>query len=181
LGRIGLVFWVLAIIYNLSESSFFRLDALWFTLLLVMIECPRRPPRSDVVVAGEGNGTLASGEANTPSACVGAGLERSITKLLCSLLMPTNGNILRLRRAKVCFTTAAAGCQVVPFVRRSVWSLCQIRFKDSMSHAVAVSEFSAAVSNFPVFELEWLTARRPFLRRFGWWSSDKGFPSLALA
>jgi O-antigen ligase len=46
LGRIGLVFWVLAIIYNLSESSFFRLDPLWFILLLVIIECPRRLQRS---------------------------------------------------------------------------------------------------------------------------------------
>jgi len=41
LGKIGLIFWVLAIIYNLSESSFFRLDTLWFVLLLVTIDCPR--------------------------------------------------------------------------------------------------------------------------------------------
>ncbi len=39
LGRIGLVFWFLALVYNLSESSFFRLDVLWFTFLLVGIEC----------------------------------------------------------------------------------------------------------------------------------------------
>jgi O-antigen ligase len=71
LGRMGLVFWVLAIIYNLSESSFFRLDPLWFILLLVTIDCPRRSPRSAGVVVGEGNGTLASDEVNTPSACGG--------------------------------------------------------------------------------------------------------------
>ena len=42
LGGIGLAIWITAIVYNLSESSFFRLDALWFTLLLVMIEPPRK-------------------------------------------------------------------------------------------------------------------------------------------
>lgn len=39
LGRMGLVFWLLAILYNFSESSFLRLDVLWFTLLLLAIEC----------------------------------------------------------------------------------------------------------------------------------------------
>lgn len=41
LPRIGLIFWALAIIYNLSESSFFRLDPLWFTFLLTTIKYPR--------------------------------------------------------------------------------------------------------------------------------------------
>jgi exopolysaccharide production protein ExoQ len=40
LGKIGLVFCIVALIYNLSESSFFRLDVLWFTLLLLITECP---------------------------------------------------------------------------------------------------------------------------------------------
>jgi exopolysaccharide production protein ExoQ len=39
LGRMGLVFWILAIVYNFSESSFFRLDVLWFTLLMLTIGC----------------------------------------------------------------------------------------------------------------------------------------------
>ncbi|HEY5753633.1 MAG TPA: O-antigen ligase family protein [Chthoniobacterales bacterium] len=41
LGRMGLVFWLLSIVYNFSESSFFRLDVLWFTLLLVTLERPQ--------------------------------------------------------------------------------------------------------------------------------------------
>lgn len=41
LGKIGLIYWLLAILYNLSESSFFRLDVLWFTFLLVVIEAPQ--------------------------------------------------------------------------------------------------------------------------------------------
>jgi O-antigen ligase len=43
-GKIALIFWFLAIIYNLSETSYFRLDPLWFTFLLVTIECQRRMP-----------------------------------------------------------------------------------------------------------------------------------------
>ena len=41
LGRIGLVFWFLAILYNFSETSYFRLDILWFTLLMVIIVAPQ--------------------------------------------------------------------------------------------------------------------------------------------
>jgi exopolysaccharide production protein ExoQ len=41
LAQIGLIFWALAMIYNLSESSFFRLDLLWFTFLLTTIKYPR--------------------------------------------------------------------------------------------------------------------------------------------
>lgn len=40
LGKVGLAFWFLAIIYNFSESSYFRLDVLWFTLLLLVVLCP---------------------------------------------------------------------------------------------------------------------------------------------
>lgn len=42
LGSLGLVFWLLSILYNMSETSFFKLDPLWFALLMVSIECPRR-------------------------------------------------------------------------------------------------------------------------------------------
>jgi exopolysaccharide production protein ExoQ len=42
LGQMGLVFWIAAIIYNLSESSFLRLDSLWLMLLLFTIEYPRK-------------------------------------------------------------------------------------------------------------------------------------------
>ena len=49
LGRMGLVFWLLAILYNFSESSFFRLDVLWFTLLLMAIECGRQLGQARIV------------------------------------------------------------------------------------------------------------------------------------
>jgi len=41
LGRIGLVFWLITILYNFSETSYFRLDILWFTLLLVFLLAPQ--------------------------------------------------------------------------------------------------------------------------------------------
>lgn len=34
-GQLTLVFWIIAIIYNNSETSFFRVEPLWFTLLLL--------------------------------------------------------------------------------------------------------------------------------------------------
>ena len=40
LGRLGLCFWILAVIYNFSETNYFRLEPLWFTLLILMIQCP---------------------------------------------------------------------------------------------------------------------------------------------
>ncbi len=39
-GRLGFIFWFLALFHNLSESSFFRLGLLWFLLMLSMIELP---------------------------------------------------------------------------------------------------------------------------------------------
>jgi len=41
LGRMGLVFWLLAILYNFSETSFLRMDILWFSLLMLTILCPQ--------------------------------------------------------------------------------------------------------------------------------------------
>lgn len=40
LGRMGLVFWLIAILYNFSETSYFRMDVLWFTLLLLVAMSP---------------------------------------------------------------------------------------------------------------------------------------------
>lgn len=40
LGRLTLVFWVVAVIHNFSETGYFRFSPLWFTLILLMIECP---------------------------------------------------------------------------------------------------------------------------------------------
>jgi len=60
-GRMTLMFWVLAVIFNNSEALFFRLNPLWFTLLLTMIECPF-PARSAEVVPvlpTDDTGTLA--------------------------------------------------------------------------------------------------------------------------
>ncbi len=51
-GLIGLVFWVTAIIYNFSESSYFRLDLLWFSLLLFIMDCPQRYRRGVTVQTG---------------------------------------------------------------------------------------------------------------------------------
>lgn len=39
-AELALPFWVAAVLYNLSESSFMRLDPLWFTLLLVTMTVP---------------------------------------------------------------------------------------------------------------------------------------------
>jgi len=47
-GRVGFMIWVLAIIFNHSETAFFRLLPMWFVLLLMMIECPR--PQPELVV-----------------------------------------------------------------------------------------------------------------------------------
>ncbi len=38
-GKVALPYWVIAILYNNSESNFFILEPLWFTWLLVTIEC----------------------------------------------------------------------------------------------------------------------------------------------
>ena len=40
LGKMSLIFWLLAIIFNLSESNYLRLTPLWFTFLVVTLECP---------------------------------------------------------------------------------------------------------------------------------------------
>jgi len=39
-GRLGFTVWVLAILFNHSETAFFRLMPMWFTLLLMMLRCP---------------------------------------------------------------------------------------------------------------------------------------------
>ena len=39
-GRVAFMVWLLGLFYNNSETAFFRLDPVWFTLLLMMIECP---------------------------------------------------------------------------------------------------------------------------------------------
>ncbi len=50
LGRIGITYWATALLYNLSESSFFRLDLLWFSLLLVTIDYPQRVAAAPITV-----------------------------------------------------------------------------------------------------------------------------------
>jgi exopolysaccharide production protein ExoQ len=40
-GRLGFTIWVLAILFNHSETAFFRLMPMWFTLLVMMLRCPR--------------------------------------------------------------------------------------------------------------------------------------------
>jgi hypothetical protein len=41
-GRVAFMVWVLAIAYNQSESAFFRLNPMWFTLVVMCMECPTR-------------------------------------------------------------------------------------------------------------------------------------------
>jgi exopolysaccharide production protein ExoQ len=38
IGRVGLVFWTVIIIYSISETTFFRQSPLWFALILVAID-----------------------------------------------------------------------------------------------------------------------------------------------
>ncbi len=51
-GRMVFMYWVLGVMFNNSETAFFRLHPLWFTLLVTMIVCPRvfqqRAPVSNV-------------------------------------------------------------------------------------------------------------------------------------
>lgn len=54
LGRIGLVFWLLAVVYNISESNYFRLGILWFTLLLVILRVPWREQQEEEAEPGVG-------------------------------------------------------------------------------------------------------------------------------
>ena len=64
LGRVGVTFWLLAILYNFAESSFFRLDVLWFTLLLLVVECPQlRRVRVNARVAVRNDEPMAHGNA----------------------------------------------------------------------------------------------------------------------
>ena len=46
LGRLAFVIWIIALLYNFSESSFFRLGPLWLALLLAMIRCPAKLPQA---------------------------------------------------------------------------------------------------------------------------------------
>jgi len=42
-GQVAFVMWVLSVIFNNSETAYFRMSPIWFTLLLMMLECP--PPQ----------------------------------------------------------------------------------------------------------------------------------------
>jgi O-antigen ligase len=67
LGRMALIFWILAIVFNFSESSYFRLGILWTTLLLMLID---HPPR---VAQRQKSATAGTAEpAGTPPAPAGA-------------------------------------------------------------------------------------------------------------
>ncbi len=39
-GRLTLTFWLLAVMHNFSETGYFRFTPIWFTMLLLMIQCP---------------------------------------------------------------------------------------------------------------------------------------------
>jgi exopolysaccharide production protein ExoQ len=40
LGRVAFMIWILSIIYNNSETAFFRLDPVWFTLIVMLVDAP---------------------------------------------------------------------------------------------------------------------------------------------
>jgi len=48
-GRVGFMYITIELIYNCSESDYFRLEPLWVTFLLVTIECSRRLPHAIAV------------------------------------------------------------------------------------------------------------------------------------
>lgn len=47
-GRVALMIWVLSIIFNYSETALFRLDPMWFILVVMMIDCPALRRRADI-------------------------------------------------------------------------------------------------------------------------------------
>ena len=48
IGPLRLAFLITIVIYNLTESTFDRLMPVWFTLLLVMVECPRPETMAEI-------------------------------------------------------------------------------------------------------------------------------------
>jgi len=44
IGRLAVVFWPIALMSNVTESGFFQIGPLWFTMLLVTIDCPWQNP-----------------------------------------------------------------------------------------------------------------------------------------
>lgn len=182
LGVMGLVFWILAMIYNLSESSFFRLDTIWFVLLLVTIDYPLNSRRSTAVVDDEEDSVPAKEEANTPDACVvelnrdAAQMRMFIfdTKKLQNSQAETRRNLLhgfrrRLRKRVIYFRAQLHTKSALNQYRRfDVLSCGSVRF---LGGSVRFSGVQIGAAN----------RRWPVLRRLDWWFGDKVFPSLALA
>lgn len=50
-GRVAFIFWIIAIVYNYSESDYFRLSPIWFTFLLLTVESARQPQEAEEPVA----------------------------------------------------------------------------------------------------------------------------------
>jgi hypothetical protein len=176
----GLVFWILAIIYNLSESSFFRLDPLWFVLLLVTIDCPRRLLQSAGVVAGERNDFPASGETNTPSAC-GSRLERSVAKLRMLIINTDDWQHSQVETGRGLLYDR---CHRLP--SRAICTQLSVKPVLNQTQKLDVSSYGSVrflggSVRFSGVRIGAVNSHWPFFRRFDWWASDKVFPSLALA
>ncbi len=52
-GRLAFIYWLLALINNYTESDYFRLEPLWFCLLLFSINYPSRPQEAEAPLAEE--------------------------------------------------------------------------------------------------------------------------------
>jgi len=59
-GRLAFIFWFLALIFNNSESSFFRIDPLWFTFLLFTMDYPAQTLEPASIAEEESEDALSS-------------------------------------------------------------------------------------------------------------------------
>jgi O-antigen ligase len=50
-GRIAFMIWALGLIFNFSETAYFRLDCVWFSLLVMMLECPKPQQRPEFALS----------------------------------------------------------------------------------------------------------------------------------
>jgi exopolysaccharide production protein ExoQ len=181
LGILGLVFWVLAIIYNFSESSFFRLDSLWFVLLLMTIDCPGLwYQTAEDTNCGE-NESVSAAETET------AEVQQVKLNQGEGKFCPPAANSGSLQNARA----GIRRCMIYDRVRWLAGRILSTGFgvttvSNSLQNCVVsrfgtVSFFGGLVGLFRRSSRNDAASQRPLLRRFDWWSSDKVFPSLALA
>ena len=64
-SRLGFTFWVILLIHNLTEASFFRFSILWFVLLLSIIAAPSSLLGADRVAVANGSNLKVRFDART--------------------------------------------------------------------------------------------------------------------